>query len=205
MSVQSPELQAVEAGVNAAADRLRGETNDNARQAADAQQALIAAASSAMAASVSLTQILAAEQAGHARVRDELGKELLRSAKRVSAGAARSSATEETRYVARKRLGLANRDIVAAGDVVPGAIRAILARAARTPPTRQHQTGLFRPTSRCPWRSQTGRSFERARTSQMLQDEREMTAASSRPHESRADARTGCLRPAPTGPPGTLE
>ena len=140
MSVQSsapaPRAATVEAVADAAADRLRAETNDNAQQAADAQQALITATSSAMAAGVSLAQIVAAEQAGHARVRDELGKELLRSVERAKRR--RSEIEREWENAIRRagRLGLAHRDIAVAAEVGPATIRTILARLANgTDPT----------------------------------------------------------------------
>jgi len=134
MSVQSPapaqRAATVEALVNAAADRLRAETNDDAQLAADAQQALITATSSAMTAGVSLTQIVAAEQAGHARVRDQLGKELLRNVERAKRR--RGEIEREWEIAIRRagRLGLAHRDIAAAAEVAPGTIRAILTRTA---------------------------------------------------------------------------
>ena len=135
MPVQSPapgsRAATVEALANAAADCLRAETNDNAQQAADAQQALITATSSAMAAGVSLTQIVATEQAGHARVRDQLGKELLRNVGRAKRR--RSEIEREWENAIRRagRLGLAHRYIAAAAEVAPGTIRAILTRPAK--------------------------------------------------------------------------
>jgi len=126
----APRAATVEALANAAADRLRAETNDDAQLAANAQQALITATTSAMAAGVSLTQIVAAEQAGHARVREELGKELLRNVERAKRR--RSEVEREWEIAIRRagRLGLAHRDIAAAANVAAGTIRAILTRSA---------------------------------------------------------------------------
>ncbi len=62
-----------------AAQRLRAQAAGDEPQAAEAQQALVAAASTAIAAGVNLARIAAADQTGQARVRDELGKETLRA------------------------------------------------------------------------------------------------------------------------------
>ena len=95
--VLAGELEAIAA---AAAARLRAETEKNDEQAAEAQQTVIAAAGRAMATGVSLGEIAAAEQAGQARVRGELGKELLRTIERTTRRDARSTTSTNRRAAA---------------------------------------------------------------------------------------------------------
>ena len=57
----SPELEAI---ATAAAQRLRAQVDENEPQAAEGQQAVIAAASGAITVGVSLGEIARAEQAG---------------------------------------------------------------------------------------------------------------------------------------------
>lgn len=134
MSVQSPAehdvTQTVEKVADAAADRLRAETNENAQQSADAQQALITATSSAMSAGVSLAEIAATEQKGHARVREELGRDVLRTVERTNKR--RADIERDWEHAIRRagRLGLAHRDIAEAAGVAPATIRTILTRPA---------------------------------------------------------------------------
>ncbi|MGO9956661.1 MAG: hypothetical protein ACLP50_11860 [Solirubrobacteraceae bacterium] len=122
----------------AAAQRLRAQAAGDEPQAAQAQQALVAAASAAMAAGVDLAQIAAAEQTGQARVRDELGKDTLRAVER----AARRRREIETEYqdtIRRAgRLGLPHRDVASAAGAAPGTIRSLLTRPANGTPTSTH-------------------------------------------------------------------
>src|SRR5450755_1679676 len=111
----SPELEAI---ATAAAQRLRAQIDENEPEAAEAQQAVIAAASGAITAGVSLGEIAAAEQAGQDRAREELGKDLLRTVERA----------------ARRRL--AHADIAEAAPAARGTIRTIVSRtngATHTP------------------------------------------------------------------------
>ncbi len=119
-------VDAVEAVASAAADRLRAETNESPQEVTAALQALIAATSSAMSAGASLAEIAAAEQAGLARVRQELGKDLLRTVER--AHKRRTDIERDWEQAIRRagRLGLVHRDIAEAAGVAPATIRTIL-------------------------------------------------------------------------------
>jgi hypothetical protein len=130
--VLNGELEAVAA---AAAERLRAETEENGAQADEAQQAVIAAAGRAMAARVGLGQIAAAEQAGQARVREELGKELLRVIERCARRRREIDREYEQAIRRAGRLGLAQREIAGAAGSAPGTIRALLARPDDAPST----------------------------------------------------------------------
>ena len=128
------ELEAIAA---AAGQRLRAQTTEDEEQASVAQQTLIAAASTAIAAGASLSAVAAAEQTGQARVRDELGKELLRAIERTARRRREIDLEYQDAIRRAGRLGIAHRDIAAAASAAPGTIRSLLARQlnATHPPT----------------------------------------------------------------------
>ena len=129
----SPKLEAI---VTAAAQRLRAQVDANEPQAAEAQQAVIAAASGAITAGVSLGEIAAAEQAGQARAREELGKDLLRTVERAARRRREIEHEYEQAVQRAARLGLAHSDIATAAQTARGTIRTIVSRtngATHTP------------------------------------------------------------------------
>jgi hypothetical protein len=82
----------------------------------------------AIAAGVSLSAIADAERIGQSHVREELGKDVLRGVERA-ARRRRDAEHECDQAVERAaRLGLAHRDIAAAGQMARGTVRAVLAR-----------------------------------------------------------------------------
>ena len=118
----------LEAIADAAAQRLRAQTADDEHEASEAQEAVIAAAAAAMAAGRGLAEIAAAEQTGQARMRNEIGKDLLRAIERT---ARRRREIEHEYHDAIQRAGragLAHRDIAGAAGAAPGTIRSLLTR-----------------------------------------------------------------------------
>ena len=132
------ELAAV---AQAAGDRLRAETGANARAAKAAGEALLAAATAAMAASHSLSDITEAEAHGKDGVRDALRSDTLRDVKR-SGRRAREARQEHHQAIARAmRLGLSTREIATAAGVAHGTVRAIINRLSGAQPRRATDTG----------------------------------------------------------------
>jgi hypothetical protein len=121
----SPELEAIAA---AAADRLRAQVDENEPDAAQAQQAVITAASAAITAGVSLGEIARAEQAGQDRARDELGKDLLRTVERAARRRREIEHEYEQAVQRAARIGLAHTDIAEAAQTARGTIRTIVSR-----------------------------------------------------------------------------
>jgi DNA invertase Pin-like site-specific DNA recombinase len=116
----------------AAGDRLRAETDGDARAAKAAGDALLAAATAAMAAGHSLSDITQAEAYGKEGVRDALRPDTLREVKR-SGRRAREVKEEHHQAIARAmRLGLSTREIAAAARVAHGTVRAIMNRLSTT-------------------------------------------------------------------------
>jgi DNA-binding NarL/FixJ family response regulator len=136
MMVMSSGLKAVTSGVGtelaavaqAAGDRLRAETDGDARAAKAAGDALLTAATAAMTAGHSLSDITEAEAQGMDAVRDALRPDTLREVKR-SGRRAREAKQEHHQAIARAmRLGLSTREIAAAARVAHGTVRAIINR-----------------------------------------------------------------------------
>ena len=125
----SPELEAI---ATAAAERLRAQVDENEPQAVAAQQAVIAAASSAITAGVSLGEIAAAEHAGQDRAREQLGKDLLRTVERAARRRREIEHDYEQAIRRAERLGLAHSDIATAANTARSTIRTILTRANAT-------------------------------------------------------------------------
>jgi DNA-binding NarL/FixJ family response regulator len=136
MTLMSPGQGVVTSGLvdelaavaQAAGDRLRAETDGNARAAKTAGDALLAAATEAMAAGHSLSAITEAEARGKEGVRDALRPDTLRDVKR-SGRRAREAREEHHQAIARAmRLGLSTREIATAARVAHGTVRAIMNR-----------------------------------------------------------------------------
>jgi DNA-binding NarL/FixJ family response regulator len=120
----------LEAVAKAAGNRLRAETDADADATVEAAQALVTAATSAMAAGHSLSDITQAEARGKDDVRDALRAETLRSVER-SGRRARELRIEHHQAIARAmRLGLSTREIASAAGVTHGTVRAISNRLA---------------------------------------------------------------------------
>ena len=132
-SEQSGEL-ALEGELGAVAEaagaRLRAETDEDAAAAQAAADALTHAATTAMAAGYSLTEIARAEARGKDTLRDTLRTDALKLVERTGARA-REAQAEHYRAIARaSRLGLPMREIANAAHVTHGTIRAITQRLA---------------------------------------------------------------------------
>jgi DNA invertase Pin-like site-specific DNA recombinase len=110
--------------------RLRAETDADDEAARAAAEQLVTAASAAMAAGHSLSDITEAEARGQEDVRDALRGDTLRSVERTGRRA-RETRAEHHQTIARAvRLGLSTREIAAAADVTHGTVRAISNRLA---------------------------------------------------------------------------
>jgi DNA-binding NarL/FixJ family response regulator len=132
------ELAAV---AQAAGDRLRAETDADARGAKAAGEALLTAATAAMAAGYSLSDITQAEAQGKEGVRDALRPDTLRDVKR-SGRRAREAKQEHHQAIARAmRLGLSTREIATAARVAHGTVRAIINRLSVADPGGATYTG----------------------------------------------------------------
>jgi DNA-binding NarL/FixJ family response regulator len=119
---------------DAAGARLRAETDEDADAAGAAADALTSAATSAMGAGYSLTEIARAEARGKDSLRRTLRADALKHVERTGSRA-REAQTEHYRAIARAtRLGLPMREIAQAAHVTHGTVRAITHRlAAQTP------------------------------------------------------------------------
>jgi DNA-binding NarL/FixJ family response regulator len=142
MTLMSPGQVVVTSGLvaelaavaQAAGDRLRAETDGDARAAKAAGDALLAAATAAMAAGHSLSDITEAEAHGKEGVRDALRPDTLRDVKR-SGRRAREAREEHHQAIARAmRLGLSTREIATAARVAHGTVRAIMNRLTMAGP-----------------------------------------------------------------------
>jgi hypothetical protein len=109
----------------AAGARLRAETEEGWDAARSASEALMQAATSAMAAGYSLSDIARAEARGQDDVRRDLSADALQRVKRTGIQA-RDAELEHHQAIARAmRLGLSTREIAGAAGVTHGTIRAI--------------------------------------------------------------------------------
>jgi hypothetical protein len=116
----------------AAGTRLRAETAGDGEAAAAAAETVLAAATSAICANYSLTEIAQAEARGKEKVRRDLGGDALKRVER-SGRLARQAEEEHHREIARAmRLGLSMREIALAAGVTHGTIRAISNRLRDT-------------------------------------------------------------------------
>ncbi len=123
----APELEAI---AIAADQRLRAEVDGSEQDLSDRQQAVMQAASTAIAAGISLGAVADAEQIGQARARRELGSELLRRVERTARRSREAQAEYEQTVARAARLGLPHRDIAAAAQIAHGTIRAIITRVS---------------------------------------------------------------------------
>ena len=122
-----PELATVS---RAAGERLRAETDEDFPAIDRTSQELVNAATAAMGAGYSLTEIARAETSGKDEVRLALSGDALRRVERTGRQA-REAQLENHRSIARAmRLGLSTREIAAAANVTHGTIRAITNRLA---------------------------------------------------------------------------
>ncbi len=114
----------------AAGARLRAETDEDADAAQLAADELTRAATSAMAAGYSLTEIARAEASGKDTLRRTLRADALKLVERTGSHA-RAAEAEHHRAIARAtRLGLPMREIAHAAHVTHGTVRAITHRLA---------------------------------------------------------------------------
>ena len=114
----------------AAGERLRAETDQDLEASRAAADALVSAASAAMAGGHSLTAIARAEAEGKETVRQALRGDALKLVER-SGERARQMRAEHYQAIARAtRLGLPMREIAQAAGVAHGTIRAINNRLA---------------------------------------------------------------------------
>jgi DNA-binding NarL/FixJ family response regulator len=133
-AVTSGPVTELVAVAQAAGDRLRAETDGDARAAKAAGDALLAAATAAMAAGQSLSDITQAEAHGKDGVRNALRPDTLRDVKR-SGRRAREARQEHHQAIARAmRLGLSTREIATAARVAHGTVRAIMTRLSMVQP-----------------------------------------------------------------------
>jgi DNA-binding NarL/FixJ family response regulator len=131
-AVLPPELASV---ADAAGRRLRAEV-DGDKQAAEAgAQSLLRAATSAMNAGYSLTQITQAETQGKLDVRASLRPDTLKQVKRTGRIVRDAEAEHHRTIVRAVRLGLSTRQIAAAAGVTHGTVRAITNRLTGQSPT----------------------------------------------------------------------
>lgn len=143
------ELASVE---EAAGARLRAETDGDREAAGLAAEAIQAAATSAMSAGYSLSEIAQAEMRGKQHVRRDLHDDALEHVKQTGQDM-REASIQHHRAIARAvRLGLSMREIAVAAGVTHGTIRAISNRLmggepgedldANDPDSAQPGTGL---------------------------------------------------------------
>lgn len=126
MSEQGEELSAVAA---AAGQRLRADADEDTETARSAAQALMTAATAAMRAGYSLSEIAGAETRGKHAVRQRLRGDALKRVERTGRQA-RDMRAEHHRAITRAmRLGLSTREIAQAAEVSHGTIRAIANRS----------------------------------------------------------------------------
>ena len=125
-TVEGPLAEVAEA----AGARLRAETDEDTDAARMAAAALTRAATSAMEAGHTLTEIARAEARGKDTIRSALRTDALKLVER-SGTRARETQAEHYRAIARAtRLGLPMREIAQAAHVTHGTIRAIINRLA---------------------------------------------------------------------------
>ena len=145
--VERPSEPTLLALAEAAGARLRAATDEDPNAVATADEALLGAATSAMRAGRSLSEIAHAEAEGQEAVRRSLRADVLRRVER-SGRQAREAEEEHHRAIGRAmRLGLSTREIAASAGVTHGTIRAITSRLAVT--NAEHNPAVNEPlTSR---------------------------------------------------------
>jgi hypothetical protein len=127
----APELAWV---AEAAGNRLRAEVDGDEDAAGASAQMLLEAATSAMNAGYSLSEITDAESRGKTAVRDALRPDTLKLVERTGASV-RTAQTEHHHAIARAvRLGLSTRQIAVAAGVTHGTVRAITNRLSGESP-----------------------------------------------------------------------
>jgi DNA-binding NarL/FixJ family response regulator len=130
LTLEGPLLVVAEA----AGARLRAETDEDRDAARGAAEELTRAATSAMGAGHSLTEIARAEARGKDTLRRTLREDALKLVERTGSRA-RDAQAEHYRAIARAtRLGLPMREIAQSANVTHGTIRAISNRLASQAP-----------------------------------------------------------------------
>jgi DNA-binding NarL/FixJ family response regulator len=109
----------------AAGERLRAQTEDEADAAQAASARLLEAATAAMSAGYSLTEIANAEARGKAELRNGLRPDALRRVERTGRQARDAQAEHHRAILRATRLGLSTREIAHAAQVAHGTVRAI--------------------------------------------------------------------------------
>lgn len=118
----------------AAGARLRAETDADAEAGQTAAETVMRAATAAMAAGFSLTEITRAEARGKETVRGMLRPDALKLVERTGTRAREMQAEHYEAIARATRLGLPLRDIAQAAQVTHGTIRAITSRLASQAP-----------------------------------------------------------------------
>ncbi len=122
---------------DAAGNRLRAEVDGDEQAGQTAAHGLLEAATSAMNAGYSLTEITQAETRGKAEVRAALSPDTLEGVERTGR-VVREAQEEHHRTIARAvRLGLSTRQIAAAAGVTHSTVRAITNRLTGQSPTEE--------------------------------------------------------------------
>ncbi len=121
----SPELEAI---AQAAAERLRAQTREDAKAVVEAQAAVVEAAGAAIAAGAALGAVAEAERLGELRARAGMGPEVLERVKRAAVRQREADAEYGVAVRQAGRLGLSHREIAAAAQVTHATVRAILSR-----------------------------------------------------------------------------
>lgn len=119
----------------AAGARLRAEADEDEEAARAAAERLLAAATSAMGAGYSLSEIAGAEARGQKDVRRELRGDELKRVERSGRHARDAEADHHSAIARAVRLGLSTREIAVAAGVTHGTIRAISSRFADAGPS----------------------------------------------------------------------
>ena len=137
-ALEGPLAQVAEA----AGARLRAETDEDADAARVSADSLTRAATSAMEAGYTLTEIARAEARGKETIRQALRADALKLVERTGARA-RETQAEHYRAIARAtRLGLPMREIAQAAHVTHGTIRAITNRLAAHDSSQEEDSGV---------------------------------------------------------------
>jgi hypothetical protein len=119
----------------AAGNRLRAEVDGDDQAAQGSAQSLLEAATSAMNAGYSLTEITQAETRGKLEVRTALRPDTLKSVERTGRNVRDAQAEHHAMIARAVRLGLSTRQIAAAAGVTHGTVRAITNRLTDEGPT----------------------------------------------------------------------
>jgi DNA-binding NarL/FixJ family response regulator len=126
-----PELASV---AEAAAHRLRAETDGDDDATIAGAQSLLEAATSALNAGYSLAEITQAEARGKSDLRDSLREGILQNVEHTGQRVNEAQSEHREAIARAVRLGLSARQIAAAAGVTHGTVRAIMNRMGTEPP-----------------------------------------------------------------------